>query len=289
MRTIHRPFTDGSISGEFPASLASFGALRGVSHFIVLDETVNRDFHEELASTLSLSRTTTPTPSPTRPDFGRFPCHSIDGPLDLGASGLAMCIDKAWGVAWPPRAPRAVVLHALIFPKEDMSLAAFESCFPVTGGGSAPSLPYKPCVVLPKVLNAQLSPRPWAHVSQPGLMHAVSDDGVPLQSSESNGQVVWVLADALRRGVAAQDLLSPTDAALALFMRHHFCVDLEGFSPRPLLDEDTVARSDKLALIAHKCLQAMPPDSYSDHFGFWAALKSLRAEMAAVVQNRGLL
>lgn len=81
-------------------------------------------------------------------------------------------------------------------------------------------------------------------------------------------------------------LLSPTDAALALFARHHFCVNLE-HRDLPLFDEDDVVASDRLARIADACLtHAMPPEPYGTHFGYRAALHSLRAEMADAVRAR---
>lgn len=218
-----------------------------------------------------------------------MPCQTIDGPLDLGAHGLACCIDKAWGVAWPPDAPSAVVLHALIFPAIDMTLGKFKSFFPspAGGGGSllrSPGLPYRPCSALPDALEAHLSPRSFT--PSPGWSYAVADDGVPLLDSEHAGQVVHVLADALRRGSAMPGLLSPSDAALALLVRHHFCVNLENHD-MPLFDEDDVVASDRLARIAHACLtHAMPSEAYADHFGYRAALCSLRTEMAEAMRER---
>jgi hypothetical protein len=238
-----------------------------VSHFIILDGGATARFHEQLASSLALPA--------SEPGFGRMRCQSIDGPVNLGAAGLAWCIDKAWGVSWPPAAPRAVVLHAIVIPAVDMPLQAFEMLFPTCNIGSPSNLalPYKPCEALPAALEAHLAPRPFTAI--PDWTHAVADDGVPLRESEHAGQVVRVLADALRRGAALPGLLSPSDAALALLARHHFCVNLE--RDRALMDEDDVAQSDKLALIAHTCLQALPPGLYSDYFGYWAARKSLEA------------
>ena len=109
---------------------------------------------------------------------------------------------------------------------------------------------------------------------------------MPLRDSpEHNGGVVRVLADALRRGAALPGLLSHSDAALALLMRQHFCVNLD--CDRQLLNDDDVVSSDRLARIAHVCLtQAVPPDLYADHFGFRAYLQTLQAEMADAVQAR---
>lgn len=251
---------------------------RGVSHFIVLDDGASGRFHDQLASMRAASE----------PGFGRMSCQTIDGPCDLGASGLAWCIDKAWGVAWHPAAPRAVVLHALVFPAVDMPLSTFTDFFPSSARGgvsssNTPVLPYFPCATLPSALEEHLSPRPFT--PSPGWTYAVADDGVPLLDSEHNGQVVGVLADALRRGAALPGLLSPSDAVIAHFARHHFCVNLQNCD-YPLLNEDDVVESDRLARIAHKCLTwALPQEPYGEHFGYRASLRSLRAEMAEAVQG----
>ena len=184
---------------------------------------------------------------------------------------------------------RAVVLHALVFPAEDMLLRDFEGLFPSPTNGSGgsprlPGLPYTPCTALPVALESHLAPRPFTQ--SPGWTHAVADDGLPLQHSEHAGMVGHVLADALRLGAALPGLLSPSDAALALFTRQHFCVNLE-HRDHALLDVDDVVSSDRLARIAHECLErALPPEPYGDDFRYCAVLQSLRAEMTEAVRGR---
>lgn len=174
---------DGTNSGVFPASREALGEARGVSHFVILDGAISGQFHDQQASTLGHIA--------SEPGFSRMLCQTIEGPLDLGAFGLAWCIDKAWGVAWPPDAPRAVVLHASIFPAVDMPLWKLKSLFPspspASGLSSLPGLPYKPCSALPVALETHLAPRPFTPT--PEWTYAVADDGVPLRDSRHAGQV----------------------------------------------------------------------------------------------------
>jgi hypothetical protein len=283
--------TDGTDTGEFPVNLKSSGFLRGVSHFIVLDNGIDESFHHHLSTKATHLLPSRHSPLDAVSNLASAPCHSLDGPVDLGAAGLAMCIDKAWGVAWPPGAPRAVVLHALVFPAKAMPLSLFRACFPVGlrsgthGNMTAPRLPYVTCDALPKALAAHLAPRTNTLTAVSEWSPDVVDDGAPLYDSELVGQVTWVLADALRRGAVLPGVLTPTEASLALFMRHHFCMDTIG-TGGPLLDEDSIADSDALALIAHKCLQALPPRSHAGHTGFWLARHSLTDHMARVVRDR---